>query len=61
MHKYCVEVMLRGYAAGPKISFEAANDAEACTRGWELAKAQFGCIAYSVSHRIGRRKVYVSP
>ena len=61
MQKYCVEVMLRGYAAGPKIAFEAANDADAHARGWELAKAQFGCIAFSVSHRVGRRKVYVSP
>ncbi len=60
MHKYCVELMLRGYAAGGKIAFEAADDAAAFAHGWELAKQHLGCIGFSVSKRVGRRKVYIS-
>lgn len=60
MHKYCVEIMTRGYGNGGRIAFEAADDASAFEHGWKLAQQQFGCIAFSVSKRVGRRKVYIS-
>lgn len=59
MHKYCVEIMLRSYKNGRRVQFEAADDAEAHSKGWSIAKQHVGCIAFSVSKRVGHRKVYV--
>ena len=59
MHKYCVEIMLRSYKNGGRVQFEAADDAEAQSKGWSIAKQHVGCIAFSVSKKVGRKKVYV--
>lgn len=64
MVKYKVECMLANYTAGAKLEYMAANDAEAFKLGWEFAKKskkQWKCVAFSVSKRVGRRKVYISP
>lgn len=61
MVKYKVECMLAGYGAGAKHEYMAANDAAAFELGWEFARKQWKCIAFSVSKRVGRRKVYISP
>lgn len=60
MRKYKVECMVQGYSKGPKLEFEATNDNEAFNLGWEFAKTQAKCIGFSVSKRVGRRKIYIS-
>ena len=59
MHKYCVEIMMRSYKNGGRVQFEAADDADAFKKGWSIAQQHFGCIAFSVSKKVGRKKVYV--
>lgn len=61
MQKYKVECMAANYGKGAKLEFEAANDAMAFELGWEFARKQWKCIGFSVSKRVGRRKVYISP
>lgn len=61
MVKYKVECMQANYGAGAKLEYMADNDAEAFKLGWEFAKKQWKCIAFNVSKRVGRRKVYISP
>jgi len=60
MVKYKVECMLVGYGAGAKLEYMANNDEEAFELGWAFARKQWKCIGFSVSKRIGRRKVYIS-
>ena len=60
MIKYNVECMLVNYKAGAKFEYTANNDEEAFELGWAFARKQQECIAFSVSKRVGRRKVYIS-
>lgn len=60
MTKYTVECMTAGYGKGTKLAYEAASDAEGFKLGWEFAKKQWKCISFSVSKRVGRRKIYIS-
>ena len=60
MVKYKVECMLAGYGAGAKLEYMANNDEEAFELGWAFAHKQWKCIGFSVSKRVGRRKVYIS-
>ena len=61
MQKYKVECMVGSYGKGPTKEFEASSDSEAFEIGWKFAKQQWKCIAFSVSKKVGRRKVYVGP
>ena len=47
-------------AAGAKLEYIANNDEEAFERGWAFARKQSECIAFSISTRVGRHKVYIS-
>ena len=60
MVKYKVECMLVNYKAGAKLEYTANNDEEAFERGWAFARKQQGCIAFSVSKRVGRWPMYIS-
>ena len=60
MKKYNVECMLTNYRAGAKLEYIANNDEEAFERGWAFARKQSECIAFSISTRVGRHKVYIS-
>ena len=60
MQKYKVECMVASYGKGPAKEFEASSDSEAFEIGWKFAKQQWKCIAFSVSKKVGRRKVCIS-
>ena len=60
MNVYYVEIMLNGYKLEPKIEFSAADDRAACAQAYEIATKRPGCIAFSVSHRVGKKTVYIT-
>ena len=60
MNVYCVEIMLNSYKWEPKIEFSAADDRAAFAQACEIAAKRSGCIAFSVSHRVGRKTVYIA-
>ena len=60
MNTYYLEIMLNGYSWEPKIEFSAADDRSAFAQACEIATKRSGCIAFSVSHRVGRKTVYIA-
>ena len=59
MNTYYLEIMLNGYSWEPKIEF-LADDRSAFAQACEIATKRSGCIAFSVSHRVGRKTVYIA-
>lgn len=60
MNVYYVEIMLNSYTWEPKIGFLAADDRSAFAKACEIATNRSGCIAFSVSHRVGKKTVYIA-
>lgn len=59
MKKYTVEIMLGSYKDGPTIDFFANSDEEAHAIARIMCKKQHDSIAFSISTRVGRRKIYL--
>lgn len=60
MNKYYLEIMRNGYVWESKIEFSAVDDSAAFVRACELVDQRSGCIAFSVSRRVGRKTVYIT-
>ena len=60
MNTYYVEIMSNSYKWEPKIEFSAADDRAAFAQACEIATKRPGCIAFSVSHRVGKKTVYIA-
>ena len=60
MNVYYVEIMSNSYKWEPKIEFSAADDRAAFAQACEIATKRPGCIAFSVSHRVGKKTVYIA-
>ena len=60
MLDYYAEIMLNNYKWEPKIRFSAADDRSAFARACEIANKRSGCIAFSVSRRVGKKTVYIT-
>lgn len=59
MMKFKVETLLRGYKIGPTLSYEAEDDDRGFNLGWEFAKNQEAVIAFGVSKKVGRKKIFI--
>ena len=60
MNVYYVEIMSNSYKWEPKIEFSAADDRAAFAQACEIATKRPGCIAFSVSHLVGKKTVYIA-
>ena len=60
MIAYYVELMLNNYKCEPKIEFLAADDRAASAKACEIANKRPGCIAFSVSRKVGKKTVYIT-
>ena len=60
MNVYYVELMLNNYKWESKIEFSAADDRAAFAQACEIVDKRPGCIAFSVSHKVGKKTVYIT-
>lgn len=60
MIAYYAELMLNNYKWEPKIELSAADDRAAFAQACEIANKRSGCIAFSVSRKVGK-KLFILP